>query len=208
MSFSKAGQISDNPLPSTDSPRVWVRRLQRYYQAALTSWRSFRFTSFPSFRDTMCVYDLSFVPSSRTRKTVGFGHPVPVPGSTWKRQDLSSSRESSIIRSHSFSDSVPGAVPDHNGTSPVAPASWTTDTRKISTISEFYHEAFGLAVYASQHRIRCRMISHPMMVTHPHAKLASGGWSGLTTQAHPARIRQKAFFMMTLHDFPPLLRTS
>lgn len=70
-----------------------------------------------------------------------------------KRQDLSSSRELSIVRSHLFPDPVPAAARGRHRASSVAPDTCNIECRKNFTISGLNSKAFELAVYASQHRL-------------------------------------------------------
>ena len=80
--------------------RGGVRRFRRYYRDALTSCNSSRRVSFPSLGDTSCR---AIATSERSHS---FTDPLCSPGLfrdfTRKPQDLPSSRESSIIRSHLF----------------------------------------------------------------------------------------------------------
>lgn len=105
MYFPPAGQCSDASLSSTGSPQGRVRPLQRYYQGAMTSCRPSCGSWFPSIRNTT-LGALSFLSrwtECTSRQPLGVGNPVtPAGNSTWRQQDLSSSRETSMFRLHLF----------------------------------------------------------------------------------------------------------
>ena len=80
-----------------------VRRLLRYYKDALTSRRSSRLTSFSFARR---YHASARFPCRRLLVHKRRPEFIPTPSRflTWKRRDLASSRESSIVRSLLFSD--------------------------------------------------------------------------------------------------------
>jgi len=128
-----------------------VRQLQRYYQGTLTSCDWSRVASFPSLGDTSCCA------ISTSERSHSFSDLLWSPGLfrefTGKPQDLPSSRESSIVRSHLFqrprSDPFSRPLRKIN----VAPGFVTAEAPTLIQISWLNSKAFGLPVYASQKMI-------------------------------------------------------
>ena len=121
----------------------------------------------------------------------GVGHPVTPAGiSPRKRQDLPSSWRTPSVRSHMIqSDSGRTAGTRPSRCRSVAPGMKTAKapTKGLSKLNSM---AFGLAVYASQ----CGLPT-------PHARLASGRWSGATGRAfHPQDSDER--FQSCLHPIP------
>ncbi|OQB37614.1 MAG: hypothetical protein BWY09_01564 [Candidatus Hydrogenedentes bacterium ADurb.Bin179] len=103
--FPSAGHCFDASLPSAGSPQGRVRPLQRYYQGAVTSYRPFPSTRFPSICNTTlgALSFLSRCTERTSRQPLGVGNPVtPARNSKWRQQDLSSSRVTSMFRLYLF----------------------------------------------------------------------------------------------------------
>ena len=125
-----------------------VRRLHRYYQGTLTPYDSSRRTSFPSIGDTSVGAD------SVSARSHPLADSLWSPGlfrdGTRKPQGLSSSRESSIVRSHSFQRPRSDlSLQTSYGGSGIVPGSMKAETLTFSNFSRLNSEAFGLTVYAS-----------------------------------------------------------
>jgi len=133
--------------PPSTPPGLRVRRLLRYYQGTLTPYDSSRRTSFPSIGDTSFV---RFAMSEGRTLSDLLWSPGLFRDGTRKPQGLSSSRETSIVRSHSFQR----PRSDHSlqtscGGSGVVPVPMKAETLTFSSFSRLNSEAFGLTVYAS-----------------------------------------------------------
>jgi hypothetical protein len=96
MYFFALVQCFDNPLPSADSPWIQVRRFHRYYQVAVTSHTPFRVLGFP-WRRYLTSCDFRFEKVARLHRIALVTRSVP--GFREERRDLSSVRETSIVRS-------------------------------------------------------------------------------------------------------------
>src|SRR3954468_2049881 len=108
-----------------------------------------------------------------------------------KRQDLASSWGISIVHSHMFSRRRQDGCTRPLRCSHVAPGmrKAKAPTRGLSTLNSM---AFGLAVYASQ----CGLPT-------PHARLASGRWSGTTGRAFHPQDSAERFPSCLLTSHPP-----
>jgi hypothetical protein len=108
-----------------------------------------------------------------------------------KRQDLASSWGISIVHSHMFSRRRQDGCTRPLRCSHVAPGmrKAKAPTRGLSTLNSM---AFGLAVYASQ----CGLPT-------PHARLASGRWSGATGRAFHPQGSAERFLISFLHLILP-----
>jgi hypothetical protein len=122
----------------------------------------------------------------------GVGDPVtPAGNSLRKRQNLASSWGTPIVRSPCSVDAGRTAC-----TRPVRCRSVAPGIRKAKApakgLSTLNSMAFGLAVYASQ----CGLPA-------PHARLASGRWSGATGRAFHPQGSDERFQICFLHLIPP-----
>jgi len=108
-----------------------------------------------------------------------------------KRQDLASSWGISIVHSRMFSRRRQDGCTRPLRCSRVAPGMRKAEapTKGLSTLNSM---AFGLAVYASQ----CGLPT-------PHARLASGRWSGATGRAFHPQGSDEGFQICFLHLFLP-----
>ncbi len=123
----------------------------------------------------------------------GVGHPVSPAGiSLRKRQDLPSSWKIPIVRSHM----IPSDSGRTAGTRPSRCRSMAPGMKKAKAptkgLSKLNSMAFGLAVYASQ----CGLPT-------PHARLASGRWSGATGRAFHPQGSYERFQSCILTSHPP-----
>jgi hypothetical protein len=173
MYFLASGQCSDSSLPSADSSWIRVRRFHWYYQAAMTSRFPFRVLWFPLVRDTPCRA------IAASRRSHAFVELLWSPGLIREFMGRGGTSQVSVrpqlsVRTCCYD---PGriTVPDHIRKGDVVPQLKDTGNSDSVKISRLNNRAFRLAVYASQRRFRRQMISHPLTITRPHAKLASGG---------------------------------
>ena len=122
----------------------------------------------------------------------GVGHPVSPAGiSPRKRKDLPSSWGISMIRLHMFIDAgrTADTRPLRCSNAALGACKAKAPTIGLSTLNSM---AFELAVYASQ----CGLLQ-------PHARLASGCWSGFTGRASHPQDSAERFQICFLTSHPP-----
>ncbi len=151
-----------------------VPPLQRYCEGATTSRCPSRLASFPSLGDTIyCLRPWSSLP-------VGFRTPLPMGrGFLLFSGDPSPASEGmETTRSPKFLGDPPSYLPCSS--TPAGPQRQATSTFRCCPCIVNCEDSRIAAIEAQSHGFYDRCLRFTAMVTHGHARLASGCWPGLT----------------------------